>query len=54
MAAARKGKKLTKTGVYEISTTVGRKRTFRGRLLTTFNLGRARVALFSIPKGRKI
>jgi hypothetical protein len=50
---ARKGKKLTRTGHYEISAIEGRKRSFRGILLKTFNLGRLRLAIFSIPKPRK-
>lgn len=53
MSRTRKGKKMTKTGRYEIVATEGRKRSFRGTLLKTFNLGKRRLAIFSVPKPKK-
>ena len=53
MAKTRKGKKMTKTGGYKISTTKGRQRSFRGTLLKTFNVGNLRLAIFSVPKRTK-
>ncbi len=50
MAKARKGKRLTKTGKYTIAATKGRKRSFTGRLMSTFNFGKRRIALFYVPK----
>jgi hypothetical protein len=47
---ARKGKKMTKTGRYKISPTKGRQREFDGTLLKTFNLGKKRLAILSVPK----
>lgn len=49
----RKGKKLTKTGSYQITPLKGRAREFRGTLLKTFNFGKWRLALFRVPKGPK-
>ena len=48
----RKGKRLTKTGKYDIKVTKGRDRAFTGTLLQTFNLGAKRIAIFSIPKSK--
>lgn len=53
MARTRKGKKLTRTGSYDILARKGRKRRFRGTLLKTFNVGKLRLAIFSVPKRRK-
>lgn len=47
----RRGKRLTKTGKWKIMATVGRRRVFTGTLLKTFNLGKRRLAIFSVPKG---
>ncbi len=49
---SRKGKRLTKTGKYEIKPTKGRERSFKGTLLQTFNLGQKRIAIFSVPKNK--
>jgi hypothetical protein len=46
----RKGKRFTKTGKWKISSMKGRARAFTGTLLKTFNLGRRRIAIFSVPK----
>lgn len=53
MARTRKGKKMTKTGRYDIVATEGRPRKFRGTLLKTFNIGKMRLAVFSVPKLKK-
>ena len=53
MAATKKGKKMTKTGPYDIVATKGRKRKFRGTLLKIFNVGKLRMAIFSVPKRKK-
>lgn len=53
MARTRKGKKMTRTGRYDIVATEGRERKFRGTLLRTFNLGKKRLAIFSVPKLKK-
>jgi len=49
---ARKGKRLTKTGKYEIKAQQGRERSFIGTLLNTFNFGPKRIAIFSVPKSK--
>ena len=46
----KKGEKLMRTGRYLIKTTKGKKRKFYGTLLKTFNFGKLRLALFSVPK----
>lgn len=53
MVRTKKGKKMTKTGRYDIVATEGRRRKFRGTLLKTFNIGRMRLAIFSVPKRKK-
>lgn len=53
MAKHRRGKKMTKTGSYDIVPTKGRERKFRGTLLKTFNLGKRRLAIFSVPKRKR-
>ena len=53
MVTTRKGKKMTKTGSYKITATKGTKRSFRGTLLKTFNIGNFRLAIFSVPKRKK-
>jgi|AP3Bu8745761321_1050154.scaffolds.fasta_scaffold30132_1 hypothetical protein len=50
MAKVRRGKRLTKTGRYTITARKGRKRSFIGRLMSTFNFGKRRIALFYVPK----
>jgi IS5 family transposase len=45
-----RGKKLTRGRGWSLSPTKGRERTFRATLLQTFNFGKTRVALFSVPK----
>jgi hypothetical protein len=51
MAKRRKGKRLTKTGSYEITAKKGKKRSFTGTLEGTMNIGKVRVAIFHVPKG---
>jgi hypothetical protein len=46
----RKGIKMTKGSRWRLVAQSGRKRAFAGTLLTTFNLGHRRVAVFSVPK----
>ena len=53
MAKTKKGKKMTKTGSYDIVATKGRQRKFRGTLLKTFNVGKTRLAIFSVPKRKR-
>lgn len=48
----RKGKRLTRTGKYKISTTAGSQREFIGTLMATFNLGKYRIAVFRVPKNK--
>ena len=51
---AKKGKRLTRTGRWKIAATKGRKREFTGTLMGTFNFGKKRIAVFSVPKASKI
>lgn len=46
----RKGGKMTKGAGWRLVAQDGRKRAFAGTLLTTFNLGHRRIAVFSVPK----
>jgi hypothetical protein len=46
----RKGGKMTKGSKWRLVAQKGKKRAFAGTLLTTFNLGRRRIAVFSVPK----
>ncbi len=50
MAKVRKGKRLTKTGRWKLASTKGRKREFTGTLMGTFNFGKKRIAVLSVPK----
>ena len=50
MGKARRGKKMTKTGKWTLTTKKGREREFTGTLLKTFNLGKHRIAVFSVTK----
>lgn len=50
----KKGKRLTATGKWKITSTRGKTREFAGTLLSTFNFGAKRIAVFSVPKGSKI
>jgi hypothetical protein len=50
MASIRRGKKMTKTGGWLLTTKKGRERQFSGTLLKTINLGNKRLAIFSVPK----
>jgi hypothetical protein len=49
--AAKKGKRMTTGSGWRLEPTKGRKRQFKGTLLGTFNMGKRRVAVFSVPKG---
>jgi hypothetical protein len=46
----RKGGKMTKGSRWHLVAQGGRRRAFAGTLLTTFNLGHRRIAVFSVPK----
>jgi hypothetical protein len=46
----RKGVKMTTGSRWRLVAQAGRKRAFAGTLLSTFNLGHRRVAVFSVPK----
>lgn len=47
---ARRGERMTKGKGWRLVTAHGRKRVFVGTLLHTINLGRRRLAIFSVPK----
>ena len=47
---ARKGERMTGGAGWRLATTKGRKRVFVGSLLKTINMGRKRIAIFSVPK----
>jgi len=49
--SVRKGVKMTTGSRWRLVAQAGKKRAFAGTLLSTFNLGRRRVAVFSVPKG---
>jgi len=51
MTKTKRGVKMTKTGRYLLKPKRGRAREFSGTLLQTFNFGRKRLAIFSVPKG---
>jgi len=46
----KKGVRLTKDTRYRIAAVTGRNRAFVGTLLHTINIGRTRLAIFSVPK----
>jgi len=46
----RKGGNMTKGSKWRLVAQKGRRRAFPGTLLTTFNLGRRRIAVFNVPK----
>ena len=50
MAKTEHGKKMTKTGRWILMPKKGREREFSGTLLKTFNFGKNRLAIFSVPK----
>ena len=47
---AKSGQRMTGGSGWRLATTKGRKRVFAGTLLKTFNLGKRRIAIFSVPK----
>ena len=47
---AAKGAKMTGGSGWRLATTKGKKRVFVGTLLQTFNIGKKRLAIFSVPK----
>jgi hypothetical protein len=49
-AKAKKGERMTSGEGWRLATTRGRKRVFVGTLLHTINMGRKRIAIFSVPK----
>lgn len=46
----RKGGKMTMGSKWRLVVQKGRRRAFAGTLLSTFNLGHRRIAVFSVPK----
>ena len=47
---AAKGERITPGRGWRLATTMGKKRVFAGTLLQTFNFGKSRLAIFSVPK----
>jgi len=47
---ARKGAKMTKGAGWRLAVLKGRRRVFVATLLQTFNFGKKRLAIFSVPK----
>lgn len=47
---AKSGQRMTGGTGWRLATTKGKKRVFAGTLLQTFNLGKKRIAIFSVPK----
>ena len=47
---ASKGERMNSGAGWRLATTKGSKRVFAGTLLTTFNFGKVRLAVFSVPK----
>jgi hypothetical protein len=47
---AKKGERMTGGAGWRLATTKGRKRIFAATLLRTFNFGKRRIAIFSVPK----
>ncbi len=47
---AKKGERMTKGKGWRLAAVKGRKRVFVGTLLDTINLGKKRLAIFSVPK----
>ena len=50
MTKTEPGKKMTRTGNWTLKPKKGRERQFSGTLLQTFNFGKKRLAIFSVPK----
>jgi hypothetical protein len=50
----KRGKRFTKVGKWKISSTKGRAREFLGTLKATFNFGKTRLAIFTVPKSTKL
>ena len=46
---AKKGERMTRGNGWRLATTTGRKRVFAATLLETINLGKRRIAIFSVP-----
>jgi hypothetical protein len=47
---AKSGERMTGGAGWRLATTKGKKRVFVGTLLKTFNFGKKRLAIFSVPK----
>lgn len=47
---AKRGERMTKGKGWRLAVIKGRKRIFVGALLDTYNFGKKRLALFSVPK----
>jgi hypothetical protein len=50
---AAKGKRMTTTGRWTLTPKRGTKRVFTGALRKTLNIGKVRIAIFTVPKGFK-
>ena len=48
--ARRRGKRLTRTGSWTLTPKKGRKRDFTGTLKKILNIGKVRIAIFTVPK----
>jgi hypothetical protein len=46
----RRGERMTKNSKWKLTTETGLKRAFTGTLLETFNIGKTRIAIFSVRK----
>jgi hypothetical protein len=49
MAKKKRGKRMTK-GAWKLEPKSGEQREFAGALMGTFNFGKKRIAVFSVPK----
>lgn len=47
---AAKGEKMTKGSKWRLVATAGKKRVFNGTLRETINIGKTRLAIFTVPK----
>lgn len=47
---AKRGERMTAANGWRLATTKGRKRVFVGTLIKSINMGRRRIAIFSVPK----
>lgn len=47
---AKRGERLTRGNAWRLAATKGKRRIFAATLLQTFNFGKKRIAIFSVPK----